>query len=75
MIGYLHYVKVEASHSYIKRAYMSMHAAKSVYPVKAMAKPRMPIYNSICIFFWRQGNKVSVKANMLLFFVKTQTCY
>ena len=43
-IGYLHYVNVEASHSYIKWAYMSMHAAKSVYPVKAMDKPHMPIY-------------------------------
>ena len=49
-IGYLHYVNVEANHSYIKWAYMSMHAAKSVYPVKAMDKPHMPFYMHVLLF-------------------------
>ena len=43
-IGYLHYVKVMLATANIKRAYMSMHAAKGVCPVKAMDKPHMPIY-------------------------------
>ena len=49
-IGYLHYVKVMLATANIKRAYMSMHAAKGVCPVKAMDKPHMPFYMHVLLF-------------------------